>query len=488
MTGEQTDPDTGVAKLINRRDALKGIGSAAVIGTAGLAGCTGGDGGSSSDGGSGSGSGGGGSDSDSSGGSGGSSSGEIHVVTFESSQQAQSFWKQINSAFESETGISVRMDYAELAADKKISQLIQTGNAPELATINATQAAPFALAGQTVPVTEFVELYQESYGNIPDSYRLIQNGEDHYVPLWTNPNMYWAWESAYQEAGVEFSSSYSWDEFLQVSQQLDSSLDDMRGMVVPCGTSTPQADFFFWSVLLSNSGQVARRNSDDEIEIALHQGDFKQKTIEAVEYVNELHQYGPEAANYGWGENINAFVSQQSAQMQYPPRAKLTAINNRQDVADQVKPVFPVQKTEPTHVTYPGGWTMFKEADNLDAARKFIRFVAQNKRLITFNRNITPIHNYPVYEQIPQSSEFQNDEFINEWFAEDLSVINKAIKHDIFPTAETDPVNLYAPSLLSSNQLAQLMYNVNIEEKDIETAVMDTGKRLESTLSEIRSA
>lgn len=479
---EQTSAhDTGSDRWIGRRKALKGIGGAAVLGTTGLAGCAGD---TSDD----SGGGNGDSSDDSSGdNSSGSSSKQISVVTFESSPQAQKFWKELNSAFEEETGITVQMDYAELAADKKISQLIQTGNAPELATINATQAAPFALEGQTVPVTEFVDQYQESYGNLPDSYRLIQDGEDQYVPLWTNPNMYWAWESAYEEAGVEFQNSYSWDEFLAVSEQLDSSLSDMRGMVVPCGTSTPQADFFFWSVLLSNSGQVAQRNSDGEIEIALHQGDFKQKTIEAVEYVNELHQYGPEAANYGWGENIKAFVSQQSAHMQYPPRAKLTAINNREDVADKVKPVFPVQNSEPTHVTYPGGWTMFKEAENLDAARKFIEFVAENNRLVTFNRNITPIHNYPVYEDIPKTDEFKNDEFINKWFSEDLPVINKAIKHDIFPTAETDPVNLYAPSLLSSNQLAQLMYNVNIDGKDIETAVEDTGKRLESTLSDIRS-
>lgn len=412
---------------------------------------------------------------------------EVHVVSKETSEAARQWYDEIAQKFMNETGIRVNMDYTSLSPTEHVSTLLQTGNPPELATADAGQTADFMTRDLLADVSDLIDTFESEYNDeIPDSVRITDNDDnDLLLPLYANPTQVWFWNDAYEEYGLDNSSGLNWDEYLEIAGEIHAQ-GNMNGTVVP-SASTMLSGFKFWNFLFSNSGQVCRR-VDGDVDIALDHGEHREKAVETVEYLNELHQYSPDASDYAWGDILEDYTSQTSAHCIYGPRAKLQVIENRPQLKNDSRPHFPISNTEETFMSNQDGFVMFDDAENKDAARQFLEFVSRENRLIGLLTSVSPVHNFPTMTGIAEMDEYRNSEFISENFRdEDLQIVAQSFEQGKSINAETDPINPYAPSLWSTREIGTMIYNVNIEGKDPAQAVDDTAGRLRDTLSELKS-
>ncbi|NHN49356.1 extracellular solute-binding protein [Halostella sp. JP-L12] len=419
-------------------------------------------------------------------GGGGSNGGEeeVHVVTGETNEAAKEWFDQMASDFEEETGTTVTMDYTSLSPTERISTLIQTGNTPELATLDTGQAAQLATRDQLESVEDLIGTFEQEYnGSIPENVRLAIDGDDYTVPLWTNPTQVWYWEDVYQEYNLESSAGLTWDEYLEIAQEINS--DDMFGTVVP-SASSELSSFTFWNFLKSNGGNVATRQ-DGEVQIALDQGENKQKAIETAEFLNELHQYSPEAGDFEWGDILQSYVSRNSAHCIYGPRAKLQVINNTPDQTQNVRPHFPVHNGTESFINNGGGWVLMQDAEYKEEARQFIEFTARENRVIDFLTSVGPVHNFPTMTSIVEMDAYREDDFIAGNFSErDLEVVRESFEKGVSWGGETDPYNEYGPSLFTSQHLGTLLYEMNINGVAPEQAVNSAADNLRDTLQSLK--
>lgn len=469
----------------NRRRFLKtGLVSVSAIG---FAGCTGDDGGGNGGDGDGNGGDGGGTSGNggtTTGNGGNNDSAEIHVVTGETNEAAKQWFDRMAQAFMEEAGVAVTIDYSGLSPTQRIATLIQTGNTPELATLDTGQAAQLAFQDQLAPVGDLISTFESEYnGSIPSNVRLKVEGNDFTVPLWTNPTQVWYWSDVYEEYGLETSAGITWDEYLEIASEINS--EQMFGTVVPSASTTLSA-FTYWNFLVSNGGQVAMRQ-DGEVKIALDQGDNKQAAIETVEFLNELHQYSPKASDYTWGDILQSYVSRNAAHCIYGPRAKLQVIQNRPDMIESSRPHFPVHNGTEKFINNGGGWVLFDNATYKEEAKQFVEFTARQNRLIDFLTSVAPVHNFPTIASIADMDAYQNDEYISKNFtSSDLEVVKNSFEKGISWGGETEPYNPFGPSLFTSKHLGTLLFNANIKGKDPEQAVTDTADRLRRTLSDLK--
>lgn len=418
------------------------------------------------------------------GGGGGSDEAEIHVVTGETNSAAKKWFDTMASEFMKETGISVTMDYSSLSPTKRISTLVQTGNTPELATLDTGQAAQLANRDQLAPVGDLIGTFEKEYnGNIPENIRLAIDGKDYTVPLWTNPTQVWYQGDVYDEYGLEKSAGITWDEYLEIAREINS--DEMFGTVVP-SASTGLSAFTYWNFLKSNGGNVAMRQ-DGEVKIALDQGENKQKAVETARYLKELHQYSPKASDYAWGDILQSYVSRNAGHCIYGPRAKLQVINNTPDRKDQARAHFPVHNGTKKFINNGGGWTLMKNAEYKEEAKKFVEFTARKNRLISFLTSVAPVHNFPTMASITDMDAYKNHDFIkNNFTKRDLEVVEESFKKGVSWGGETDPYNQYGPSLFTSKHLGTLLYETNIKGKSPEKAVDSAANKLRETLKSLK--
>ena len=179
----------------------------------------------------------------------------------------------------------------------------------------------------------------------------------------------------------------------------------------------------------TNSGQVCRR-VDGDVDIALDHGEHRDRAVETVEFLNELHQYAPEASNYAWGDILDDFVSRNSAHCIYGPRAKLQVIESRPERRDDVRPYPSAHNREETFLNTPDGMVMFEDADNKDAATQFLEFVARENRYVDLLTSVSAVHNFPPMTEIAEMDEYRNSEFISENFRdEDLELITESVEN-----------------------------------------------------------
>lgn len=418
---------------------------------------------------------------------GGSSSGdEVTLVTKESSDAARNWYDQMAQGFEEESGTSVSIEYTDLSVTDHVAEMLQTGNPPEIATADAGQTGEFMQRDLLADVSSVIDTFNSEYdGEIAESVKIQDpDGNDMLLPLYTNPTQVWYWNDAYEEYGLDNSPSLSWDEYLEISSEIHNQ-GDMNGTVVP-SASTQLSGFKFWNFLFSNSGQVCQR-VDGEVEIALDQDEYRDRAIETLEFLNELHSYSPDASDYGWNDILEDYTSQSSAHCIYGPRAKIQIIENRPELKNESRPHFPISNTEETFVSNQGGMVLFKDAENRDSAQKFLEFTARENRLLDLLTSVAPLHNFPTIASIAEMDEYRNSEFISENFREeDIEIVTQSFENGKSMSAETDPINPYAPALWSTREIGTMMYNVNIDGKDPSQAIDDTAGRLREALSDLK--
>jgi ABC-type glycerol-3-phosphate transport system substrate-binding protein len=447
----------------------------------GLAGCSSNDGNGSGGGGDG----GGGTDGGNGGGGGGQSGEwkdlsekEVHVVSEEASQEFQNFWKDVSEAFNQATGATVRMDYSSEASLERVAELLQAGSPPEVVHASAAAALNLLDQGVLAPVNEAVEYIEEHYGKVPSDVSVTQDGDEYIALDQLNAGGVWYRGDIFDEAPT------TWAKLLEQAEKHDSE-GGVRGGFVPAGKSLC-TETFLLSFAYSNGTQVMRRQNGG-VRIAMHRGEDRDKWIETLEFLRELHSYSPQNSDAGCGALTQALTVESSAMSYYPgARPKLSVIDNEKSFAADVHPAGIPEKETQTTYGFPSGYVTF-EGGNSTAGAEFIKFLMQEEYL-TRILLLSPIHNAPVVEGVAETDSYKQgiEDLPSAWSDQDIEIALDQARDFQSLALETDPPNPFNNAILGSQILSDVIYDATVGGKDIPTVVDKYGEELQRVIDDAK--
>lgn len=403
----------------------------------------------------------------------------VLVLTEETGEAAQTVFENIASDFEEETGAEVDIEYHGFDdMPQRLSQLIQAQDYPEVFHIGQSDSPEMVnndlLASLDVVVEEFIDLY----GNLPEQQRVIVDGSDYLAPLFVDTHMNW-----YREDIVSDPVPNTWDNHLEAASNADG-VQGLAGTYSGAGTSVcTSIEMLAWGY--SNGARTVTRE-DGEVVSMINQGDNRQRWIEVIEYLQELHEYSAPAADGGCTQMINAIPNEVAGVTPYyGARPKGVAVRNDREFAGDIRAAhFPHSGDEPGIYGQAEGWGCFS-GSNVQAGRAFILYCFQPEYYMPILQDIAPLHHLPPGGAVDHE-EYQTwiDEGVSDaWSEQDLEVNFERIEYINNPTFETDPPNQYTGAW-SDPTMAEMKYAAVIEQRPPGEIVDEFSDRVDQLLQD----
>ena len=452
---------------MNRRQLLKTVGGASLIISS--AGCSSSSGGSDS----------GGSDS-------GGSDNEVHFLTDESSDPFRDFFTTVKEDFESETDYTVRMEYAGVggSAEDRLAQLTQSSDPPEVFLTGSSQAARFLNQDAIAPVSDAFSSITERFGEPMRTARLQADNDDYIAPLWGNIGISWYRTSFFDNPPD------TWESLISSAEKIDES-SELTGSFVPAGTDIC-TDLCLLGWAYSNDARVCARENG-EVSVIMTNGDNRQRWVETMQYLQNLHEYSSTNSDAGCSQMSQALASESSAQAWYVgSRPKYQSISQNKEFADKISATTqptPEAEQDPMTIALAEGLVTFANS-NTTAANEYIDFLFQPKYLnkIYF---LTPLQNVPIFPGISETEGYQNriNEIVSETeiTQEDVETTKTASENIITLASETNPPNPYSGAILGSRKLSELMYDVTVGDSSPEEALETRASEIQDAVNEARN-
>ncbi len=492
-------------RSVDRRNTLKALATAGAIGLAGCAGSGDGGGGGDGDGGDGDGDGGGGTT------AGSTAQSDIagDTVTFLKGETGEGLVEVIDraaAAFEEETGAVVEPQYTGIGDSKyeRIVSQLQAGDPPEVASINLSIGGQFFNQGALAPLTENMERLIERHGE--PVVRFQQNGEDWMIPFAQGVTDYWFRDDMLADVGLdeEFVPD-TWDKLMEYARlHSENGPDDLReGVFVMSGQAKATGNFMMGSFHMSNGGKITQWTGD-KFEVAFASGEQRQKMIETLSYIQELHQHSVDAGGAGESENENAIpTGLGAATFDAGARVKL-AVPGENRPYDSPKSVTNVghipEKETPNSQAQVAPLYAFSGADNTEAGKRFIEFLMTDPEFASdFCWADGPVHAQPPFPGIKQSDPFVDhlkNDLPDQWEtrpyggydnADGIGASAKRHLQEATANAdaqifETERPNPHLGSVWATGILSEMVQAVNIDGTDPEAAVDEFAPQVQEIL------
>lgn len=343
---------------------------------------------------------------------------EVHFLTFNSGDSFQNYFDNVAAEFEEETGIPVNMEYVGgFTVLERLTTLVQAGNPPTIFSAPPSGAGgQMWIQGNTEPVTDIVEEFQEMYGTIADRFRFPPIGNDdhvipHYRIAW---GMEWFRTDVYNDGLGE-----TWDDYRQTFEENDSN--ELRAAWVPGGPAGFSGRFL--NTLAAAAGNEMVR-FENEPEYVVDQ--FKDGWVETLEFIGDIHQYSNTNAEASYVEAGQAIPNEEGAWVAHAGRTGLTAVREEIEFRDQLAlsaPPGPDGEPAITSLINVSA-TGIISSDMVDEARvenskEFLRFMyglrdEDEQRYIDFV-NADPFHYFPITDDFLSNEQYRNSEPFQEY-------------------------------------------------------------------------
>jgi len=392
----------------------------------------------------------------------------------------QQFFDNVAKDFESATGATVDMEFGQqgTSVEQRLAQLLQADDPPELFTTSVSQGTQLVYQRDILrPVNSVLEDIVSEYSEPITGARLTR-GEDDYLIPWTASG-----DALWYRADIFDKAPETWEEMLAQAEKHDNT-NGTRAYFQPA-----KAGFCTLIVLLSwaytNEARVAQR-IDGEVQIVMGEEPYRDRWIETLEFMKQLHQYAPLAADAGCGQQVQAIASGAAASTPYPARVKINAIDTKPDMAENLHPTLIPKKRSHTTNGVVEGLVSFKDS-NGGVADTYIDFLFQNEHLMNFY-STTPVHLGPPYNAIQESDPYQEmlDNLPSQWSKEDAEISFEQNEKMLSLATETDPPNPYAGAISGSGHLSQMAFDVLVNDNDPEQMVDETIPKVKNTLQEVK--
>lgn len=459
-------------KPINRRTALKLAGAGA---TAALAGCAdlGGGGGTPG---------------------GGELAGqEVHFVFGFSNARARELMDQVGNQLEEETGAILNVEYVGfgMGRNERLAQLFQAGNPPELANIEFSQAYSWQEQGLLAPVTDTIEGIYDEYGQPPESVQLVIDGDHYGIPWEMSFSDFWYRSDLLAETSLDNDFvPDTWDKVRTYVQEVDANTD-IPGMYVPASESDPTSVQTI-SFLRTNNGQITEYQNG-EWRAAFAQGQHRTRMVEVLEFLNEMHEYSPDAGGATWDTLSNSIAFEEGACCFFPgtrPKNRVTRFDRSQGWACETIDVGHMPEKRSTLGRLNAGSIAVFDTPNTEAAKRALEIFFQPDIAPEFNWADAPIHSQPPLPGHKESESWQEnlDTLPECW--DDASLdrhLNEATNHGILNVNEADRPSPYVGEIIASGHMAELGSRVYLNNEDPEDAIDVVAQNVNDQLEDLQS-
>jgi ABC-type glycerol-3-phosphate transport system substrate-binding protein len=323
---------------------------------------------------------------------------ETQVVRFlhnETDPPSIAFFNDAIKQFEAQNpGIKIEME--AVSTDGRLQKVLASINAktmPEIVKILPEERFRFAKAGYLVPLDDLIdEIGRDNF--VPES--LVAVDGVHYDLPYTvgNFSVLWQRDDLLKAKGLQ--TATNWDELEANAKALTGG--GTYGFVFPAGKNRMTS--IFMSLMMWNAGGTY---FDKDFHLTFN----NPGTIKALTFLKRMAQYSPPGiGSYSYSDMINAYLTGKVAQDIYAPRLAANAAANTPDLFKNTSahPVPAGPSGVAVKFVNANSFALASEkvgAKNIDAARKFLKFLTTGERSVAFSLTAFP-HLIPPLKPVQQ--------------------------------------------------------------------------------------
>lgn len=371
------------------------------------------------------------------------------TVTFLNDRSSREVWENAVEEFNSQSEYDVEITWLPkgTSVNEQLEQMRAANNLPALIFETSTDCYRETQEGLTEPLTDVVEEL-----GVKD---VVQyEGESYMVPAVSIPLI-----MTYRTDVIE-GEPRTWDDWLAEAQRLSES-DGPSGYVVPAGrtnAATTHANQILW-----NGGVDPYSGGPDNIEVTIDQGQARERAVAAYSFLQEIDQYGPKASGWEWGDCIGGLIQENvAAWAGLGGLAALQVQANRPELLDSMTaaPYPQASGVDPTQWwSYFEGMYSFKDADNVDGAKEFLKFFMESDYYFEFLRG-TALFNFPTSRSGLDDERYAQAELIQKK-PEFLQLV-KDNWDQMAPVLQTGDDG--APNLTAANAYGQQVFGASVDQ------------------------
>ncbi|MCI5076557.1 sugar ABC transporter substrate-binding protein [Oricola sp.] len=323
---------------------------------------------------------------------------QTQVVRFlhnETDPPSIEFFNQAIAEFEAANpDIDVQME--AISTDgrlQKVMASINTKTMPEVFKLLPEERFEFARRGYILPLNDLVD--QIGRENYIDGALIEVDGNNYDLPYTLgNFSLYYTRSDKFAELGL--SPATNWDEMKANAESLTKDGD--YGFIFPAGKNR-MTSIFLSHMMWSAGGTYF----DADLNVTFN----NPGTVKALEFLRDMAAFSPEGINsYSYGDMINVYLTGRIGQDIYAPRLAANALANTPDLFGNtdVSPLPAGPSGAAVKFVNANGFALSSEAvgsKNVEAARKFLEFIATGDRLAKFSMTAFP-HLIPPIKDVQQ--------------------------------------------------------------------------------------
>jgi ABC-type glycerol-3-phosphate transport system substrate-binding protein len=324
---------------------------------------------------------------------------ETQVVRFlhnETDPPSIEFFNKAIKQFESQNP-DIKIEMEAVSTDGRLQKVlasINTKTMPEIFKILPEERFEFARKGYLVPLDDMVnEIGKDDY--VPGSLVPVE-GHIYDVP-YTLGNYGVLWERDDLLKAKELATPKNWDELKNVSASLTT--DGNFGFMFPAGKNRMTG--IFLSQLIWSAGSTY---FDKDLNVTFD----SPGTVKALTFLHEMAKYSPQGiGSYSYGDMINVYMTGKIGLDMYAPRlianAALSTPELFKNTGAATTPVGP--SGVGVKFVNSNSFALSSEAvgaKNIDAARKFLKFIVSGEQLKDFSLTVHP-HLIPPLKDVQEA-------------------------------------------------------------------------------------
>ncbi len=276
---------------------------------------------------------------------------------------------------------------------QKVLASINTKTMPEVFKILPEERFEFARKGYLVPLTDVIdEIGRDDY--VPGSLVPIEN-VNYDIPYTVgNYSVLWQRDDLLSAKGI--ATPKTWDELKAAAQALTT--DGNFGFIFPAGKNRMAS--IYLSMMMWNAGGTY---FDKDLNVTFD----NPGTVKALTFLRDMAAFSPKGiGSYSYGDMINVYLTGKVAMDIYAPRLAANAAASTPDLFKNTSaapmPVGPSGVA--VKFANSNSFALSSEAvgsKNVDAARKFLKFIVTGEQLAKFSLTAYP-HLIPPLKSVQE--------------------------------------------------------------------------------------
>ena len=276
---------------------------------------------------------------------------------------------------------------------QKVLASINTKTMPEIFKILPEERFEFARKGYLVPLTDVIDEIGRD-DDVPGSLVPIEN-VNYDIPYTVgNYSVLWQRDDLLKAKGV--ATPKTWDELKAAAEALTT--DGNFGFIFPAGKNRMAS--IYLSMMIWNAGGTY---FDKDLNVTFN----NPGTIQALTFLKDMAKFSPQGiGSYSYGDMINVYLTGKVAMDIYAPRLAANAAATTPDLFKNTSaapmPVGPSGVA--VKFANSNSFALSSEtvgAKNIDAARKFLKFIVTGEQLAKFSLTAYP-HLIPPLKSVQE--------------------------------------------------------------------------------------